>query len=122
MVLSINCAYQSNKKNTIIEVYHTIGACNNNAYNLKIIIQPQIYEVEHVYLSDLNFYLDITDLYMRFNIDFDFPKTKEYICHRFYFIYSLFPLYIFYYYIGSQLYLLVLTAPDNHINWSVRKQ
>ncbi len=41
-----------------------------------VIIEPRTYVVEYVYLSDLNFYLDITDLYARFGTDFVFPKTE----------------------------------------------
>ncbi len=41
-----------------------------------VIIEPRTYVVEHVYLSDLKFYLDIADLYARFATDFVFPKTE----------------------------------------------
>ncbi len=64
------------KKIAIIEGYYIIGACNDNACHLKIAIEPRTYVVEHVYLSDLNFYLDIANLNSRFGTDFVFPKTE----------------------------------------------
>ncbi len=76
MVLTINYICRSKKKIAIIEVYFTIGACNDNACYLRIIIEPRIYIVEHVYLSNLNFYFDIADLYARFGMDFVFPKIE----------------------------------------------
>ncbi len=100
MVLTINHACQSKKKIAIVEVYCTIGACNDNACHLRIIIESRTYVVEQVYLSDLNCYLDIAELYARFGTDFVFPKTEECSCHQFYSIYYLFPLCIFHHYIG----------------------
>ena len=81
MILIINYACQSKKKIAIIKVYCIISACNNNAYYLKIIIELWIYVVEHVYLNNLNFYLDIVNLYMRFGTDFVFSKTEKCSCH-----------------------------------------
>ena len=72
MVLIINHAFDPKKNIAIIEIYCTMGTCNDNVCHLRIVIEPQIYVVEHVYLypSDLNFYLDIIDLYACFGTDF----------------------------------------------------
>ena len=93
MVLTINHTYQSKKKITIVEVYCIIGAYNNNICHLIIIIELWIYVVKYMYLSDLNFYFNIADLYVRFGMDFIFPKTEKCSCHQFYSIYYLFFLY-----------------------------
>ncbi len=81
MVLTINNACRSKKKIAIVEVYCTISACNNNACHLRFIIEPRIYVVEYIYLNDLNFYLEIVDLYTHFGSDFVFPKTEKCSCH-----------------------------------------
>ena len=81
IILIIHHTYQCKKKIAIIEIYCIIATYNDNTCYLIIIIKPQIYIVKHVYLSGLNFYLDIADLYTRFNTDFVFPKTEEYSCH-----------------------------------------
>ena len=95
MILIINYVCQSKKKITIVEVYYTIDVCINNVDHFIIIIKLCIYVFKYMYLSDLNFYLGIADLYIRFDTDFVFPKTKEYSCHQFYSIYySFFFLYI----------------------------
>ncbi len=122
MVLTINHICSSKKKIAIVEVYSTISVCNNNAYYLRIIIEPRTYVVEHVYLNNLNFYLDIADLYACFGTDFVFPKTEEYGCHRFYSIYYSFPLCILYHYIGCQLYSLIFTATYDLINRTMKKR
>ena len=87
------------KKITIIEVYCIIGTWNNNAYHLRIIIKLWTYVVEYIYLNDLNFYLNITDLYVCFNMDFIFSKTEKCSCHWFYSINYLFPLYTLHHHI-----------------------
>ena len=110
------------KKIAIVEVYCIIGKYNNNVCYLRIIIEPQTYLVEHIYLSNLNFLLDITDLYMYFSTDFVFPKTEKYNCHQFYSIYYSFSLCILYYYIRCQLYPLVSTATYNYINRTMKKR
>lgn len=122
MVQTINHACRSKKNIAIVEIYYPIGGCNNNTYHLIIIIEPRIYIVEYVYLSDLNFYFDITDLYTRFGRDFVFPKSEEHSYHQFYSIYYLFLFHTFYHYIGCQLYLLVFTAIYDYINMTVKKQ
>ncbi len=95
------------KKIAIIEVYYIIGIYNNNTCHLRIIIEPRTYVVEYVYLSDLNFYLNIADLYTYFSTNCIFPKTKKCSCYRLYPIYYLFSFYTLHHYIGRQLYPLV---------------
>ncbi len=108
------------KKIAIVEVYCTIGACNDNACHVRIIIKPRIYVVEHVYMSDLNFYLDIADLYARFGTDFVFSKTEQCSYHQFYSIYYSFPLRTLHHYNGCRLYPLVSTATYDHMNRTVK--
>ena len=101
-----------------------MGACNDNACHLRIVIEPRTYVVEHVYLypSGLNFYLDIADLYARFGTDFIFPKTGECSCHSFYSIYHSFPLPTLHHYIGCQFYPLVSTTTYHHMNRTMKKR
>ena len=123
MVLIINHAWQSKKKIAIVKVYYKIGAYNNNACYLIIIFKLWTYVVEYIYLNDLNFYLDIADLYMHFGTNFVFfLKIEECSCHQFYSIYYSFSLYTLYYYIRCQLYLLVSTATYDYMNRIVIKR
>ena len=75
-----------------------------------------------MYLNDLNFYLDMADLYARFDTDFVFLKTKKYNYHQFFSIYYSFPFHIHYHYIGCQLYPRVSTSTDDHMNKIVKKR
>ncbi len=91
MILTIIIYYLKSlpiqKKIAIIKIYFTIGIYNDNTYHLRIIIESWTYIVKHLYLNNLKFYLDITDLYTRFGIDFIFSKTGKCSCHKFFFIY-----------------------------------
>ena len=74
-----------------------------------------------MYLNDLNFHLNIADLYAYFDIDFVFLKTEKCSYYQLYSIYYSFLLFIFHHYIGCQLYPLVFTAIYDHMNKTVKK-
>lgn len=59
MVLTINqtllkiIVHSSKQMIAIVEVYHTISICNNNACHLRTIIKPQTYVAEYMFFINV---------------------------------------------------------------------